>query len=186
MVKMTMTVGSSPAARSASNARRDSLSSRPSARNNSSAWSIATTKAGGRSDSSPATRRAAAAWTSSASSGRKAPAPACAAARRSARESRRQDCGERVDEAGLAGQRRALGTDHRQGNELRVVAVRASAGARRAGTTTCPRPRRRGSPSIAAALPARSPRSRSMASTIGASRPKKMPASSASCGFKPR
>ena len=34
--------------------------------------------------------------------------------------------------------------------------------------------------------PARSPRSRSMASTIGASRPKKMPASSASCGFRPR
>ena len=44
---------------------------------------------------------------------------------------RRQDGGERVDEAGLAGQRRALGTDDRQGNELRVVALepRQEAGA---------------------------------------------------------
>jgi hypothetical protein len=36
---------------------------------------------------------------------------------------RRQDGGERVDQAGLAGQRRAPGTNHGQGNELRIVAV---------------------------------------------------------------
>ena len=108
-------------ARAAPAARRSPP--RPSARNNSSAWSIAITIAGGRSVSSPAMRRA----SRSPRHVRRAAAaarsrPACVASRSIGAAMCRQDRRERVDQAVLAGQRRALGPDHRQGQELRIVA----------------------------------------------------------------
>ena len=54
---------------------------------------------------------------------------------------RRKDTGESVDEAVFAGQRRALGTNHGQGEiELRVVAPEPGQETQRAGTTTLPAP----------------------------------------------
>jgi hypothetical protein len=83
---MTIIAGPSEAAKSANKAKSASLSARPSVRNNSSAWSIAMTNAGGRSVSSPNPRRNVVAWTCSSNSGRSAVAPACTAERKSARE----------------------------------------------------------------------------------------------------
>jgi hypothetical protein len=94
----------------------------------------------------------------------------------------RQDSGERVDEAGLAG-RSGRTTDR----GMNCVSSRFSLGRRPARKNDdLPDPE---APRIAinrGGAATLRPRRRSMASTIGASRPKKMPASDASCGFKPR
>ena len=187
MVKMTMTVGSSSVARSREQGQqRDAFLPRPRR---------GTIPPPGRS------RRRRSAAGRSRRSARVAPAPprrvrrAMAAAPAAPACDRRAQFGarasgrcrlERVDEAGLAGQRRALGSDRRQGQEIahRRASSRGSSPARRNEDLPAPEaPRIAMSRGGAAAL---KPRSRSMASTIGASRPKKMPASSASSGFRPR
>jgi hypothetical protein len=188
-VTSASTAGASPTRRSRTIVSSCSASALPSARKSSSPWSIGSTMRGGLAAGSSDSMARRAASRRLASSGCRARAPPATADRISARTCGKpalcsavsSACTRPVSPLIAARPGRTIGSDRK------LRSSRASRGRRPARRNDdLPDPDAPSTTMSRGAGASRSARSRSSPSTIGASRPKKMPASSASSGSRPR